>query len=84
MQHPSFKQTQLSMRSEEKRVSTHFGMSKTHSNACRRMSNAKKRKKWTLECRKRISTLLTHAQYEKTQTYAIQRIPTAFKHFQRV
>ena len=43
MQHPSFKQTQLSMRSEETRGSTHFGMSKTHSNACRRMRNAEKR-----------------------------------------
>jgi len=44
MQHSSFKQTQLSMRSEEKRGSTHFGMSKTHFNTCRRMRNADKRK----------------------------------------
>jgi len=33
------------MRSEEKWVSTHSGMSKTHPNACKRMRNAEKRKK---------------------------------------
>jgi len=53
------------MRSAKKRKKTDFGMSKTHSYACKRMRNAENAKKRTLECLKRISTLLTHAQYKK-------------------
>ena len=83
MQHPSFKQTQLSMRSKEKRVSTHSGMSKTHSNACKRMRNAENAKKRTLECLKRISTLLTHAQYKKRKKNAFLRRLNTFNAFKR-